>query len=686
MGLQWTELKDRRSTEVAMETILNYNTCVTGAQTAAVRHASKNLLRDIRNVCFETELPGGQIRLEKGGTERECFCLTARDGGLVIQASDELGFIYGIYEVSRRFLDVRAFWFWNDQEFIRREEVRISDGYQFCSKPYRVTYRGWFVNDEVLIHTWMLDREKDKPWEMVFEALLRCGGNIVIPGTDQNARKYAAMASDMGLMITHHHAEPLGAEMFARVYPDLAASYDLYPEKFHRLWEDALNRQKERRVLWNLGFRGQGDKPFWADDTRYRTDEARGKLMSELIKKQYDLVKEMDPNAVCSSNLYGETMDLYKKGCLQLPHDVIKIWADNGYGKMVSRRQGNSNPRICALPVKKDEANGIYYHVSFYDLQAANHITMLPNTPEFVKRELMDVLERGGDDFWIINCSNVKPHVYYLDFIACLWRNGEIDIERHRKAYVEQYYGIEGAEQIAERLYEYPRYAASYGKEEDEHAGEQFANHVARILATQYMRDCGKRSDELLWATAGKDLREQALWYQGICHGAAASYKEYLRRCMLTDATLSGRGQELFRDSLLLQAQVHYHCFQGACLLCESILEALNGEYQGAFYHAGKAQRNYCKADNALREREHGKWHGFYENECLTDIKQTAWVLQGVMSYLRALGDGPHYYQWQREYLYAEKDRRVMLIMNMENHLRDEELFALMEAKLDEGQ
>lgn len=114
------------------------------------------------------------------------------------------------------------------------------------------------------------------------------------------------------------------------------------------------------------------------------------------------------------------------------------------------------------------------------------------------------------------------------------------------------------------------------------------------------------------------------------------------------------------------------------------LMEAFEGDYQKAFYHAGKARKEYQKADSALRGREHGKWHGFYENECLTDIKQTAWVLQGLMSYLRALGDGPHYYQWQREYLYSEKDRRVMLIMNMENHLRDEELFALMEAKLDE--
>ena len=82
---------------------------------------------------------------------------------------------------------------------------------------------------------------------MVFETLLRCGGNMVIPGTDRNAGKYAGLASRMGLMITHHHAEPLGAEMFARVYPELTASYDLYPEKFHTLWQEALERQKDRK-------------------------------------------------------------------------------------------------------------------------------------------------------------------------------------------------------------------------------------------------------------------------------------------------------------------------------------------------------------------------------------------------------------------------------------------------------
>ena len=92
-------------------------------------------------------------------------------------------------------------------------------------------------------------------------------------------------------------------------------------------------------------------------------------------------------------------MELYRAGCLKVPEDVIKIWADNGYGKMVSRRQGNHNPRVCALPGEEEHGrHGIYYHVSFYDLQAANHMTMLPCPEEFVCSELAEVLAHGVKD------------------------------------------------------------------------------------------------------------------------------------------------------------------------------------------------------------------------------------------------------------------------------------------------
>jgi len=58
-------------------------------------------------------------------------------------------------------------------------------------------------------------------------------------------------------------------------------------------------------------------------------------------------------------------------------------------------------------------------------------------------------------------------------------------------------------------------------------------------------------------------------------------------------------------------------------------------------------------------------------------------MLENMMGFVRNLGEGPHFYEWQREFLYPEEDRKIMLILNMENHLNNSELYALMEEKWD---
>ena len=139
----------------------------------------------------------------------------------MLTAADALGFVYGLFEISRRFLGVQPFWFWNAQKFIQTDGVTVPQNFTYESKPARVRYRGWFVNDETLISHWKVERRSEMPFVMVFETLLRLGGNLVIPGTGKNGHRYHDLAADMGLIITHHHAEPLGAEMFVQAYPEL---------------------------------------------------------------------------------------------------------------------------------------------------------------------------------------------------------------------------------------------------------------------------------------------------------------------------------------------------------------------------------------------------------------------------------------------------------------------------------
>ena len=59
-------------------------------------------------------------------------------------------------------------------------------------------------------------------------------------------------------------------------------------------------------------------------------------------------------------------------------------------------------------------------------------------------------------------------------------------------------------------------------------------------------------------------------------------------------------------------------------------------------------------------------------------MKFSAEIIKGVMAKVRAFGEGGGYYTWQRDLLYSEEDRKVILITNWENHMKDEEIYEKM--------
>lgn len=659
---------------------------------SSIKMAVSALQRDIANTCYNTAIPGMDITLEQApDIKEECFIIKVKDNTLSIVASDELGFIYGIYHVSKTFLGVHEFWFWNEQKFTKKEGYEVPSDYYYASRPFAVRFRGWFVNDEVLIDGWQIDGSRQKPWEMVFEALLRCGGNMTIPGTDENAHIYCDLASKMGLWITHHHAEPLGAQMFLRAYPDLEASYDKHPDLFEKLWIEAIERQKGKKVLWNVGFRGQGDRPFWADDPAYDTDEKRGRLISKLIRRQIDLLKSYDKNAICCSNLYGETMELYKKGLIDIPEDVIFIWADNGFGKMVSRRQGNHNPRVPALPeVGAKGRHGIYYHASFYDLQAAAQMTMFPNSPVFVARELARVCDHNAKDYWIINCSNVKPHAYILALIARLWENGadgdELNLDEFCTRYCSDYFGQKNAGLVSDLYKLWPSYCPKYGPNEDDRAGEQFAQHGARVLMTGLVTNYNgddpastRAAAQWRWFSGKDKLIEQVQDYKKIIDGAVSGYRKYLDKCLDAESKMDSQGKELLEDLLIWQVQYHYYGYLGALHICKAIEKSLlpQPDFLDAFYEAGLAAKAFRDGYDNMRSHEKGVFVGFFDNDCEADIRQSYYASKSLMGFLRFHGDGPHFYEWQRRFQQGAGGEKVHLILRIRKHLTDDELWKM---------
>ncbi len=656
----------------------NYNTIIDysalSTLTKPILRAVRVLERDIRKAFLPSSQPQSFIYLKEDTTlAEEAYTVSITDC-ITLSAGDNLGFVYGLYHLSEAYLGIKPFWFFLDQQLTPVENIILPEKTYSSTKPI-VRFRGWFFNDEVLLTHWSVRCDDVKPWEMAFEALLRCGGNMTIPGTDKISRKWRQLASDMGLWITHHHAEPLGAEMFARAYPDKEANYSDYADLFYRLWEEGVIEQKDYKVVWNLGFRGQGDCPFWSHDKsgNYNTPEKRGELISELIEKQRQLVLKHVENPVFCTNLYGEIMELYNEGYIHFDDELIKVYADNGYGKMVTRRRDNHNIRVAALPTNPSDESGIYYHVSFYDLQAAGHITTLPNSVDFVNTTLDEVLEQGADDYWLINCSNVRPHAYYLDAIRKKWFGTNISDDTHSQEFAADYYS--NADGIADCLSGYAKATLSYGENDDEHAGEQFYNENIRILMNHLMCHRTDSISAFRWLTGDVALSEQLDILFGICHAGKEKMEAYYAECLHISETLSGHVKQLFDDTILMQAGLHTYCLRGM-LMCETACRAyFKEDYLEAFLAFGHSAKLYEQANQLMRDSEHGIWKGFYANDCLADIKHTAYMLKKMMGHVRELGDNARHDKWYREAVYAIEDRQIMTQLVTDNHLTDEELW-----------
>lgn len=661
--------------------ILNAGTVIRNPYTGKpVENGVKILKRDIEKVFAETgDIIHNEIILNKDNSfEPETFKINVCADNIIINAGDNLGFIYGLLYISEKFLDIKPFWFWMDQKIVQRDKVYISDGI-YKSEPFAVKYRGWFFNDEVLLLKWNVNGSAEETWRMAFEALLRCGGNMTIPGTDKTSRANRALADEMGLWITHHHAEPLGAEMFARAYPDENPSFAENEELFCRLWENAVKEQKDYKVVWNLCFRGQGDNPFWSNDKsgKYDTPEKRGALISSLIKRQSDIVKKYVENPVFCTNLYGEIMELYKDGYIDIEPDVIKVRADNGYGRMVTRRRDNHSVRVEAMPERGGGSQGIYYHVSFYDLQAANHITPIPNSVDFINRELNKVIKNDGTDFWVINCSNVRPHTYALDAVRKKWRGEEISDLSHSREFAEDYYS--GSRAAAECLAEYPKAMLLYGKEEDEHTGEQFYTENVRIMANRLVSDPHNTApvSALRWVAGEESFLEQIKRIRCICENGYDGIKAYFEKCVLA----VDNSDELFKSTILLYSKIHYYCCLGMINFINAIEEYFAGEYKKAFVLAGDAAVMFDKAEADMRGSEYGIWQGFYYNDCFADIKHSAYMIKKAMGTIREIGDNARHDKWYRETVYPIEDRKVMLLLVLDNHMTDWELYEAMKEK-----
>lgn len=660
--------------------------------TSPVQHALRMLTRDMETVLgAKPQLVEGadehaDISIRYAGKEESLqrseafgFRFPTADA-MDIVGGDELGLVYGMLEFSKRFLGIQPFWCWMDQTIDCKDQIVIPR-MPYDSPARKVRYRGWFVNDEVCLIGWKKPYPPSREvWEPVFEALLRCGGNMVIPGTDlPRDGVHYEVAAEMGLWVTHHHAEPLGAEMFLRAYPGRQASYQQHPELFEALWEEAIREQKDKKVVWVLSFRGQGDQPFWEQDQAFDTPEKRGAMIGRVVRKQYDMIRNTVPDPVCSVALYGEIAELYKGGYIDLPTDIIKIRADNGYGKMVSRRHGNLNYRVPSLPSEEDGGkHGVYYHVTFHDLQASNHLTLFPGPASFLKEELEAAFDAGAEEYLLVNCGNIRPHVYALDLVRELWSAEDTDVDVHLKGFVQNYYS-ESHSELAALYRSYADAAIPYGRHPDDWAGDEYYHHPARKIIGHWLSGRGEQADtRLKWAAGEESFPDQVRQFREHLEAGMTKWADWLAKCEAVIAKLKADDARRAGDHLRFHGILHLTGCEGFYWLCRSYEAYREDRFPQAFVHASQSLWKYSESLDVLRQAEHGKWENFYRADWLTNIECTMNNVDTLRRFIRIQGDSPDFFLWYKEFLMPESEKHIYLENTHRNPLSDDKLASLL--------
>lgn len=368
------------------------------------------------------------VKIDPAVGGREQWVRQVTSDGVTISGGDTLGAVYGVYEFARAELGVDPLWFWKDLVPEQRQNIRTGVGRAESTEPI-FRYRGWFVNDEDLLTEWREPSGKRfirypfysqvislEVADRIFEALLRCGGNLVIPASfvDVMNPPEAALvrrAAERGLYVTQHHIEPLGVSHFGfENYWQARGEkksfiYGDDPESVREVWRAFAEKWVELtgdRVVWQLGLRGKADTAIWNSDKSVSRAEA-GRFISRAIAEQWKIVQDVDPRPrpPATTTLWLEGSKLMSEGSLTFPAGVTVVFADEGASQQM-QDDFHKTPR------QPERDYGVYYHIAFWS--RGPHL-LQGTTPGRVKNVFDQVIETGDTHYAVVNVCSVREHV-----------------------------------------------------------------------------------------------------------------------------------------------------------------------------------------------------------------------------------------------------------------------------------
>lgn len=314
-----------------------------------------------------------------------------------------------------------------------------------------------------------------------------------------------------------------------------------------------------------------------------------------------------------------------------------------------------------------------------YNLQETNHLTMLPTSVTEVSNELGSALKAGNDRFWLIKCSNIRPHVYFLEVIRKIWQGETPDDESHAEAFVSEYFTeCEDKEAVASLYVEYPQVMMRL-EHFDKCVGEIYYTENVRLFCHQILVDRNSPAVGLCKIEQIGTLTAQIQEFQEVCR----QQKEELEKlCVSCTVTENGSQQKaLISATIGLHIKLHQACRRAARVFARGYESLLEGDYERAFLRFGDSAVWFDKGVALLRGAEYGIWKDFYANDCVADIKHTAYMVRKVMGLARELGDNPKHDAWYQKYCISIEQDGIRTYM-VEAHKTDFELYEAMKKRV----
>jgi hypothetical protein len=554
---------------------------------------------------------------------------------VLLTGADMRGTMYAVYHFAQEYLGVDPMYYWTDREPPHRARLDLPASLNQTFPGPVIRYRGFFLNDEDLLTGWA-PGVKDGTgialdvWNKIYETILRLKGNIVAPGTwifpDE---PQVRLAAKRGLIITQHHAIPLGMNV-ARWPRNVPYNYTAHAEILERAWKNAVaGYETGQEVLWTVGLRGLSDQSYAAADPSVAGNpRALGQLVGKAIASQIRIVRERFPDARFITNLWQEGARLVHDGYLSIPPEVNIVWADDGFGYLQDRGQAAAG-------------QGAYYHVAMMNGRANQLTEMVP--VERIYSEFGRYMKAGATHYMLLNTSDIRPVAMTTKAVMDLAWGGlpaDADAGRFYREWSAAQFGEKAAGRVASIYRDYFQAPARTAAEPVREYGDQYYHTQARTLILKqligspiYMLP----GQSPKWTPApvfdfpgqgnGRTLAEIASAEVQLTRQAQSRWDSLWSRAVEAQSLVLPARRPFYGAHVLAMIAI---CKESNRILgstAEAIQALADGNRTAARVAVQRALESTAEIRKAEAAAEYGKWKNWYRGDWLTNVDRTAELL-----------------------------------------------------------